>query len=108
MKVTVIRSGGFAGINRVWSIRIEEQPDEEQWRELIDRLPWDRQDPSLEEPDRYSYRVRCARQEAVIPERKLTGDWRELVEKVQSAGTAGHDSTNGEDEPEAGAGPEHR
>ena len=91
MKITVIRSGGFAGISRVWSIRIEEQPDEEQWRELIDRLPWGRQNPTADEPDRYSYRVRCARGEAVIPERKLTGEWRELVEKVQSAGTADHD-----------------
>lgn len=101
MKITVIRSGGFAGISRAWSIRIEEQPDEEQWRELIDRLPWDRQNPTADEPDRYNYRVRCARGETVIPERKLTGDWRELVEKVQSAGTAGDAEPDDDDPGEA-------
>jgi len=87
MIVTVIRSGGFAGLSRVWSVRIEEQPDEEQWRELIDRLPWDRSTAAPDEPDRYIYRVRCARNETVIPERKLSGPWRELVDRVKVAGT---------------------
>lgn len=96
MRITVIRSGGFAGISREWSVRVEEQPDEEQWRELIDRLPWDRQSPAPDEPDRFVYRVRCARRERVIPERRLDGPWRELVEKVKDAGsTAAPDSENG-------------
>jgi hypothetical protein len=89
MIITVIRSGGFAGLSRVWSVRIEEQPDEEQWRELIDRLPWDRSSAAPDEPDRYVYRVRCARNETTIPERKLSGPWRELVDRVKVAGT-GH------------------
>lgn len=93
MKITVIRSGGFAGISRVWSVRIEEQPDEDQWRELIDRLPWDRQTAAPDEPDRFIYRVRCAQHEAVIPERRLTGPWRELVDKVRSS----EDSASGDD-----------
>lgn len=83
MIITVIRSGGFAGISRQWSVRVEEQPDEEQWRELIDRLPWEHSPATPDEPDRYIYRVRCAPREAVIPETKLTGPWRELVDKVQ-------------------------
>lgn len=91
MIVTVIRSGGFAGLSRVWSVRVEEQPDEEEWRELIDRLPWDRATAAPDEPDRYVYRVRCARRETVIPERRLDGPWRELVEKVQDAGSAGEE-----------------
>ncbi|MEX1079430.1 MAG: protealysin inhibitor emfourin [Homoserinimonas sp.] len=82
MIITVTRSGGFAGLSRVWSVHVEEQPDEEQWRELIDRLPWD-STSAPDEPDRYVYRVRCAPHETVIPERKLAGPWRELVEKVQ-------------------------
>jgi hypothetical protein len=88
MIITVTRSGGFAGLSRVWSVRIEEQPDEEQWRELIDRLPWDRNTASPDEPDRYIYRVRCARNETVIPERKLSGPWRELVDRVQGVGSS--------------------
>lgn len=86
MIITVIRSGGFAGISRQWSVRVDEQPDEEQWRELIDRIPWDGTAAAPDEPDRYIYRVRCAPHEAVIPERRLEGPWRELVEKVQVAG----------------------
>lgn len=85
MIITVIRSGGFAGLSRQWSVRIDEQPDEEQWRELIDRLPWDHSSPSQDEPDRYIYRVRCAPREAVIPESQLIGPWRELVDKVREA-----------------------
>lgn len=97
MIVTVIRSGGFAGLSRVWTVRVEEQADEEQWRELIDRLPWDRTSAASDEPDRYVYRVRCAPHETVIPERRLDGPWRELVEKVKVAGKPGgaaeHDDT---------------
>jgi len=85
MIITVIRSGGFAGISREWSVRVDEQPDEEQWRELIDRLPWERDPASQGEPDRYIYRVRCAPREVVIPESRLTGPWRELVDKVRDA-----------------------
>ncbi len=86
MKETVTRSGGFSGLSRVWTVRLEEQPGEEQWRELIDRLPWDADNPLSDEPDRYVYRVRCARGETVIPETKLTGPWRELVTRVQEVG----------------------
>lgn len=101
MRITVIRSGGFAGLSREWSVRVEEQPDEEQWLELIDRLPWDRANASSDEPDRYVYRVRCARKETVIPERRLDGPWRELVEKIQ--GVEGADAPGRErSDPPAG------
>jgi hypothetical protein len=99
MRITVIRSGGFAGISRQWSVRVEEQPDEDQWRELIDRLPWDRDNAAADEPDRYVYRVRCARRETIIPERRLDGPWRELVEKVKDAGTAGPPGSDDGDAP---------
>src|SRR5690554_1570384 len=93
MIITVIRSGGFAGISRQWSVRVDEQPDEEQWRELLDRLPWDRSNQTPDEPDRYVYRVRCAPHETVIPERRLDGPWRELVERVQQANAHDQDGS---------------
>lgn len=86
MKITVTRSGGFAGLTRVWSVEVSNHPDGEQWKELIDRLPWDQNDPTSEEPDRYSYRVRCDRNEATISERGLTGPWRELLDRVRQTG----------------------
>lgn len=91
MKVTVTRSGGFAGLSRVWSVRIDQQPDQEQWRDLIDRLPWGQGAPAADEPDRYVYRVRCAHKEAVIPEGQLTGAWRELLDRVQRTPESRHD-----------------
>lgn len=84
MRVTVTRSGGFAGLTRVWSVRIEEQPDEAQWRELLEQLPWDSADESTDDPDRFVYRVNCESRESTISEQNLSGPWRELVEKVQS------------------------
>src|SRR5690554_2115601 len=97
MIITMTRSGGFDGISRVWSVRIEEQPDEEQWRELIDRLPWGRSNATPDEPDRYVYRVRCAPHETVIPERRLDGPWRELVERVQMVSQEGVDAAGSTD-----------
>lgn len=94
MKVTVTRSGGFAGLSTRWEVRVDEQPDEDSWLMLLRDLPWDAQRREPPQPDRYIYRIRCepapadrpARPEpteAVIPEQSLTGGWRELVDRVR-------------------------
>ncbi|PWC07249.1 protealysin inhibitor emfourin [Mycetocola zhujimingii] len=92
MKVTVIRSGGFAGLSTRWEVRVDEQPDADSWLILLRNLPWDNQRPQPPQPDRYIYRIRLepipeARpepKEAVIPEQSLTGGWRELVDRVRA------------------------
>ncbi|MET0932726.1 MAG: protealysin inhibitor emfourin [Mycetocola sp.] len=104
MKVTVTRSGGFAGIARRWQVFVESEPDEESWILLLRQLPWDDVPQEPAQPDRYLYRINCEpRQtaqddaepsnrrenvigqprEAVIPEQRLTGPWRELVDRVR-------------------------
>lgn len=102
MKVTVTRSGGFAGLARSWHVFVEKEPDEESWILLLRRLPWDDVPQEPPQPDRYLYRINCeprqtaqdvadARREpvivepreAVIPEQRLTGPWRELVDRVR-------------------------
>ena len=91
MKVTVTRSGGFAGLSTRWEVRIDEQPDEDSWLVLLRGLPWDAQRREPPQPDRYIYRIRCEPvpeakpepKEAVIPEQSLTGGWRELVDRVR-------------------------
>jgi hypothetical protein len=96
MKVTVTRSGGFAGLSTRWEVRVDEQPDEDSWLVLLRDLPWDAQRREPPQPDRYIYRIRCepipaARpepKEAVIPEQSLTGGWRELVDRVRSLDSA--------------------
>lgn len=85
MRVTVTRSGGFGGLTLEWTLRVSDRPDEDQWRELLDRLPWDRFDAAEAEPDRFVYRVRCADREATIPERQFTGAWRELLDRIRES-----------------------
>ena len=91
MKVTVTRSGGFAGLSTRWEVRVDEQPDEDSWLMLLRDLPWDAQRLEPPQPDRYIYRIRCEPvpaakpepKEAVIAEQSLTGGWRELVDRVR-------------------------
>lgn len=95
MKVTVTRSGGFAGLTRVWSVQVEAGSELDEWQELIDRIPWGDTDPLAGEPDRFVYKVHCNRHRAIIPERRLTGPWRELVDKVQAADSGAQDGPGG-------------
>ncbi|MEO7147071.1 MAG: protealysin inhibitor emfourin [Terrimesophilobacter sp.] len=97
MKISVTRSGGFAGLTRKWSVTVSEDALEEQWQTLLDQLPWDQYVSGPPEPDRFTYRVRCANRQAVIPERRFTGAWQELLELVQQteAGTAARKEKRG-------------
>ena len=109
MKVTVTRSGGFAGIARRWQVFVEREPDEESWILLLRQLPWDEVAREPAQPDRYLYRINCeprktadddhetretatARsREVVIPEQRLTGPWRELVDRVRERDEQEHE-----------------
>ncbi|RUR01098.1 protealysin inhibitor emfourin [Labedella endophytica] len=95
MRVEVTRSGGFAGISRGWQADVDEQPDKDEWLILIDDLPWDDVPAQPSEPDRYTWIIRIAPRaeaddsghEAALPERALTGGWKELVDRVKDCGT---------------------
>lgn len=41
MRITVTRSGGFAGMRRQWSVE-PAGPEEDRWRALVEACPWDR------------------------------------------------------------------
>ena len=83
MDVIVSRSGGLAGLRLTWEVRVDEQPDADDWYVLIEAIPWSQPPPVPPEPDRYVYRIRCAPHEATLAERQLTGPWRRLVDRVQ-------------------------
>jgi len=83
MDVIVSRSGGLAGLRLTWEVRVEEQPDADEWYLLIEEIPWSQPPPAPPEPDRFVYRIRCAPHEATLAERQLTGPWRRLVDRVQ-------------------------
>lgn len=75
MKVTVTRSGGFAGLTMRWSADLEPS--------LLSELPWDSRPPRAPEPDRFVYVIRVSRRRITLPESRVDGAWRELVERVQ-------------------------
>jgi len=85
MDVIVSRSGGLAGLRLTWEVRVDEQPDPDEWYLLIDEIPWNQPPPVPPEPDRFVYRIRCAPHEATLAERQLVGPWKALVERVQEA-----------------------
>jgi hypothetical protein len=116
MLVIVTRSGGFAGLRRTWSVLVDEQPDAADWLVLLAELPWDEVRPEPPQPDRFVYVIRYERQggaagtpdtaqesprpstvhqladpperEATLAEQQLQGPWRELVDRVRTAGSS--------------------
>jgi hypothetical protein len=110
MDVFVSRSGGIAGIRLTWHVRVDEQPDADDWFLLIEEIPWNEVPPAPPEPDRFTWDIRCdpasgdpasgepasgepvaapkddllaSPQEVTLAERQLTGPWRQLVDRVK-------------------------
>ncbi len=80
--IRVLRSGGFAGIRREWTIEVTGLDEAHRWVPLIEACPW--QDTGGEGyPDGYIYDFRAADLAAVVPENRLDGPWRQLAEEVQ-------------------------
>ena len=86
--VAVTRTGGFAGLTRRWTAepREDEAPV---WIDLIARCPWDeRADVEPGGADRFVWRIRAQclpdeEREADLPDRAVTGPWRDLVDAVR-------------------------
>lgn len=83
MKISVTRSGGFAGLSHTWSVIIDEQPDADEWMSLLSTLPWNDRPRQPPAPDRYTYVIRASRRRITLPERAVEGPWRDLVERVR-------------------------
>ena len=89
MDVIVSRTGGFAGLRRVWRIDVDEQPDERAWHELLGSLDWEDRPragaPAGGRPDRFVYEIRVQTHTVRLGETELDGAWRELVDRVRKA-----------------------
>src|SRR3954470_8052967 len=87
MKIIVQRSGGVAGMQRTWTVQPEPPEDTDRWQPLIEACPWDAitSGGTPAQPDRFMYSIRADRRRAVLPERELTGPWRDLVECARAA-----------------------
>ena len=76
-------------MTRAWSVTVKGEHDQQAWRELVERLPWESARSAPQEADRFVYRVRCGHKQAVVPERRFTGAWEELLNKVREADDGG-------------------
>ncbi len=92
MKITVQRSGGVAGMERVWSVQALTADDRNQWQPLVEACPWDELAGreaagagGFQAPDRFVYRIRAGQRRATLPERDLVGPWRTLVDSTRAA-----------------------
>lgn len=87
--IAVVRSGGIAGIRRRWKVEAEPTAADE-WITLIDRCPWDDDDPDAATgADRFVWSIQArtpaVRHERELPDSALDGPWLELVQAVRAA-----------------------
>lgn len=83
MKITVKRTGGFAGLTTSWSIVVDDQPDSDRVKSLVESLPRVHARRNAASADRFVYLITFARRRVTLPEPQLTGPWLELVEMVR-------------------------
>ncbi|HKT55858.1 MAG TPA: protealysin inhibitor emfourin [Microbacterium sp.] len=88
--VTVVRSGGIAGLRRRWEAEADADAAA-RWIELIDDCPWGEAPPPVTGADRFMWRISVqwdhADDRAVdLPDDAVTGPWQALVDAVRSAG----------------------
>jgi hypothetical protein len=86
--VTVVRSGGFAGLRREWRAEAGED-DASRWTSLIEECPWEAVALGGKVPgaDLFMWRLdaRCGdqRREAELADPDVQGPWRELIDAVR-------------------------
>ncbi|MET0448762.1 MAG: protealysin inhibitor emfourin [Aeromicrobium sp.] len=80
--ISVVRSGGFAGLRREWTIEVSAPDDADRWRPIVEACPWDDATGSPV-ADGFVYDFRVAEHEAVVAERELDGPWRQLADEVR-------------------------
>lgn len=89
--VTVVRSGGVAGLTRRWGVQAPPS-DPARWSALVAACPWDDPPPSGDGrpgADRFSWTVEVssagARRRAALSESEAAGAWRALIDAVRAA-----------------------
>jgi hypothetical protein len=88
--VHVVRSGGFAGLDREWTAE-PRPPEDSRFKALIDECPWDQAAESSPPrgADRFIWLIQAMLAdepplEAELPDTELQGPWRELVDEVRA------------------------
>lgn len=87
--VTVVRSGGFAGLTRRWGVRAP-GADAEHWIALVDDCPWDAcEETAPDGADRFTWSLHATlpheEHHAALSETQASGPWRTLIDAVRAA-----------------------
>ena len=88
LMITVVRSGGFAGLRQEWQAAVGDD-ERDEWMPLIKACPWGSPPSDPTSRDRYIWRIQARgprlRRSATVPEAHLDGPWRALVDRVREA-----------------------
>ena len=90
--ISVVRSGGFAGLRREWRVTSTDAPDVD-WAALIDACPWNdvAKPRDSRAADRFVWRVEATdgsrKRTAKLDDGQLAGPWKALVDQVRSRKT---------------------
>lgn len=90
--ISVVRTGGFAGLRRTWSVDTADAAVTD-WVGLVDACPWDAAATPKPATDRFVWRIelrgsrgtRADRRNATLADSDLVGPWRALVDAVRAA-----------------------
>ena len=86
--ITVVRSGGFAGLRQEWQAEVAAD-ERDEWMPLIQACPWGDPQSDPTSRDRYLWRIQARgprlRRSATVPDANLDGPWSALVHRVQAA-----------------------
>lgn len=94
MKISVERSGGIAALTRVWTVNAETESARSHWQPIVEACPWDAVPKTVRaaaaeaegnQPDRFIYSIRAGQRRAALPEQRVTGPWRVLVDSMRAA-----------------------
>ncbi len=90
MRITVSRSGGFAGLVRRAEVDTEGREDAGDWLALATRaVPLLPVAPPGRVRDAFVWTIELGDQRAVLPDRSLTGPLRDLAERTLAEGAPG-------------------
>jgi hypothetical protein len=69
-----------------WEVRVDEQPDPDQWLSLVDACPWNEPDKCNPGNDRYVYEFKAGSHKSTLGEAYVLGPWRALADRVRENG----------------------
>ena len=88
--ILVVRSGGFAGLTREWRVSSTDHPEVD-WVRLVEACPWEAAVSPDRARDQFVWRIearaRVRKCRATLPDSRVSGAWRSLVDEVKAVST---------------------